>query len=304
LILRFDPGLPKWTWKDSASRAKSELRRTCGTSIDPASPYLARELQDIVTEISALPLNPRPAPLPALPSFNRFWCGAVASYLAVLAIFAQIAILQAAAFHRDQLALNAAAKANPETAGDTNRSATGDTNTSAAETASGPTPPPGSPLGIYEEADDGFGRYLRGPLIAWEAPAVIAGPPLRVERQRPANADESAYAVVSGELLLRPYPRKAVAGLLAVRVPSASGVAVMLFDARDRQLADRRVFLLHDLAENHGRHQLGDREIMYLGIPPSLNTDVVSGVFRPLPQKTPSANGMKPEFSGVVRLPD
>jgi hypothetical protein len=129
--------------------------------------------------------------------------------------------------------------------------------------------------GRYEVIDDGFGRQLRGPLRKWTFFAtdqVIN--PLDIVARAPASAEQSAFALVSGTLLVDPYPRKGVNVLLAVRVPTTRGFGFLVFNTRDRKLLDNDVLLVRESLEVGAWYQLGTRRIGYLGTPEGLQTEI------------------------------
>lgn len=134
-------------------------------------------------------------------------------------------------------------------------------------------PPPESALpsdgALYEMVDDGFGKRRRGPLRAWD---VASTPPqtISVLRINPASASQRAYARVGAELLLEPYPRKDLKVTLAVPVPANGGWAVVLYDSGERELADRRTFFLPGAMLEKQWYWLGNRRVVYLGLPPLL----------------------------------
>jgi hypothetical protein len=122
---------------------------------------------------------------------------------------------------------------------------------------------------IYEIYNDGFGRRRRGPLRAWD---VASSPPrpFTVVRMTPASAQQRAYARVGAELLLEPYPRKDLKVTLAVPVPAKGEWAVVLYDTDGRELADRRTFFLPGAPTEKSWYWLGNRRVVYLGLPPRL----------------------------------
>ncbi len=130
--------------------------------------------------------------------------------------------------------------------------------------------------GRYDVVDDGFGRRLRGPLRRWDhfAPREVAR--LVVNARAPALPEQAAYAVVSASLLLQPYVRDSVVGLLAVRVPTTRGFGIVVFNTRDRQLIDHDVLLLErpvPLVERTW-YALDHRRVLYLGTPLPLNSEI------------------------------
>lgn len=130
--------------------------------------------------------------------------------------------------------------------------------------------------GRYEVVDDGFGRRLRGPLRRWDhfAPPHVA--PLVVGRRVAAKPEQAAFAVVNATLFLQPYVRHSVVGLLAIRVPTTQGVGLMLFNTRDRQLAERDILLIQSPLPLQPRtwYQLDTRRVLYLDPPLPLDPEI------------------------------
>lgn len=124
--------------------------------------------------------------------------------------------------------------------------------------------------GEFEVVNDGFGRRLRGPLVKWEnfSPTKVA--PLPVRAKQDSTPIQQAYAKVSAELLLMPYARNSVNAFIAVRVPVDGGVGLMVFNGRERRLADNQAFALHQEPADHTWYQIEQRRVIYLGVPAEL----------------------------------
>jgi hypothetical protein len=123
---------------------------------------------------------------------------------------------------------------------------------------------------LFEEFNDGFGRRPRGPLKAWDVPAV-APRPLRVARMAPASAWERAYAKVGAELLLEPYPRRGLEITLAVPVTAPGEAAgLVLYDSVAHEVVDARTFFIAAPLVERTWYWLGNRRVVYLGAPERL----------------------------------
>ncbi|MBL9190901.1 MAG: hypothetical protein JNJ82_01005 [Opitutaceae bacterium] len=261
LVRRCDPDARPWTWADHAGRGKAEAARVrpsdAGTN-DLAS--LVARFHALVREMADLPLDPRPGPLPPQPRFAGLWGSAAAGLLVVL--FGLVHLVTSGGGSDSDGGTALAAPSAPP----------------AGEKAPPPgpgariasvTPPPGSAPGVYEEINDGFGRRLRGPLLAWEVPPGRVGRPVVVQRQMPASVDQRALAVIHGKRALRPFPSTGIDAVIAVRVPTgaAEEIGLMLFDARLRALADPDVRVVDVPPDPLAWTRLGDRTVVFLEVP-------------------------------------
>ncbi|MBP7142980.1 MAG: hypothetical protein KBA71_13805 [Opitutaceae bacterium] len=249
-----------WRWRDHSPRCLREMTRLRESLAHPLTEAPEVRLQEIARRVSGIQLQP-PASLPApAPAATLLWAGSIISVLGALGLIASIAhpVLQDVRSGREE-------KVKPVTAA-----------TSASAASDSPAfhePPPGSAPGLYESHDDGFGRHLRGPLEAWDVPPTAVGEPLALRAREQATPDQVAYALIAGELLLKPYPSRGVSALLAVRVPAGEHVGLMLYDGQARKLAGRDVFIVTAPPQPRTWHRLANRNVVYLGVPVSLAPD-------------------------------
>ncbi|MBI2513004.1 MAG: hypothetical protein HYV96_13575 [Opitutae bacterium] len=245
LIARQAPGEAPWTWRDGPARAV----RAASASREALAPeQRANPLADLAAACADLrALASKGAPVPAPPSrFIGFWAGAVLADVLPLA-FCVLPWLGVDFSSRPPPPVLVRHAPPPP-----------------AETA-----PAAAGAALFEVYDDGFGRRKRGPLRAWDV-ALEPPRPLSVTGVRPASANQRAYARVGAELLLEPYPRKDLKVTLAVPVPTPDGWALVLYDPAERELADRRTFLLREAPQEKHWYWLGNRRVVYLGAPPHL----------------------------------
>lgn len=247
------PQSAAWAWHDRPQRCLEESARSAPGSESASERALRRELDEITLEAQALPLSPRPAALPSAPRLVGLWTVATASWAVVVVLTIWIAwplLAKPEPFNfRERLVL-------PARGGSPH----------ATVTVAGAT---GSPE-IYEEINDGFGRRMRGPLRAWDLPPPQAVEPLPVVAEEDVNPDQVAYALVSGNLLLDPYPRKGLNLMLAIRVPVDQAIGLVLLDTRQRRLVEPRMYILVEAPRPRTWYQLGDRRVVYLGEPPAM----------------------------------
>jgi hypothetical protein len=148
-------------------------------------------------------------------------------------------------------------------------------------------PGPDGTVGLYERYDDGFGNRYRGPLKRWDVPKPATIMPLAVTSQGPATAEQKAFAAVSAELLLAPYPRQGRDVLLVVAVPRARdpGPGFVIYDSAKRQLSDGRAYRIATELKPSTWYSLTGREVVFLGVPRPLEGDNSLAVAPPSPEK-------------------
>ncbi|MBP8256624.1 MAG: hypothetical protein KAX37_04820 [Opitutaceae bacterium] len=259
-----------WRWRDHSPRCVREMARIRGSLASPLTESPDARLREIVRSVAEIQLQPPPSlPNPsAAPTL--LWFGSVISVLGALGLIASVAhpVIRDARTHPGEPAKPAMAVAPAAAA-------------APAQSPAFHEPPPGSAPGVYEAYDDGFGRQLRGPLTTWDVPPTALGEPLVLRAREQATPDQVAYALIAGELLLKPYPVRGVSALLAVRVPAGDHVGLMLYDGQTRKLAGRDVFIVASPPQPRTWHRLADRNVVYLGVPDSLASDFESHSGRP-----------------------
>lgn len=271
MVQKFDPAVPKWLWSDGLPRSLKEASRVA-TQYKQYPSELPRELMRLRAAIGELSKASRGETVIVEPRWWDLWLtivGAVFVALAVLVLL--IAERQPVLQHADLLATKAAAVSASAA-----KSAQSLNPTAEKQLPIVPVPDTAALLatGRYEMIDDGFGLQLRGPLERWtfypkgdlSSPDIVA--------RATATPEQAAFALVSGTLLLQPYPRQKLNVLLAVRVPTTRGFGFMIFNTRDRELFDHEVRLVRRPLEDHTWYQLGHRRVGYLGTPPALVPEI------------------------------
>jgi len=134
---------------------------------------------------------------------------------------------------------------------------------------------PNGEVGLFEIVDDGFGGHRRGPLKLWDIPKPAAPVPLRVLGQAVASGAQSAFAVVSAELLLTPYPQQGRNVLVAVAVPRPGDArpSIVLYDSATGRLADGWSYRVGSELTPATWYNLTGREVVYLGLPGAMQGD-------------------------------
>lgn len=261
MISRFDRTAPAWAWSDGYARASAAAKKILDAAPETAG-ELQRKLRGVRQAMAEIVADQTKRPRVGEPQWWDLWlCIGSATALTLVILVMPLAERRAIVTQQHQ-----PAKGMPTVV--------------AAPTKAVPPPvlaalnggivkDPEALLatGRYEILDDGFGRRLRGPLKTWDRrpPAQIAD--AEVDVRADASPEQTAYAMVSGGLLLEPYGRKAVRVLLALRVPTTRGFGIVIYNARDRQLYDRRVHLLHSALTNNTWYRLGRYHVLYLESP-------------------------------------
>ncbi len=249
LLATFAPDARPWSLRDRVSRAETEAAAVLqGIAAAPANAgAMIADIRRIRAEIQRLKLKPAPALPPLPPRLTEFWLGSAAGAVVPLAVCVGLFILVARV---------------PESP--------------VVEVRRTPPPPLAATseaaaiTELFEPFDDGFGRRLRGPLVAWDVPESLTPRPAVVRGMAPASPEQRAFARVGAELLLAPYPREGLNVMLAVPVPATEGWGVVLYDSSRRELADRRTFYVADPMQEKTWYWVGNRRVVYLGVPPRL----------------------------------
>lgn len=261
LIARYAPGGTLWRWNDDTGRCRREELALLPGQAPASLRQLEAEMNRIRHDLSGLTLPAGMARPADSPRFNAVWTGTAMATLAPVVLLIVIGARHQGAF---------------------------------APTASGPTPvataasvPLVEPeplievigadgkVGLYEIVNDGFGGRRRGPLKRWDVPKPAVPIPLQVTSQAPASGAQSAFAVVSAELLLEPYPRHGRNVLVAVAIPRLRDLrpSIILYDSVTGRLADGLNYGLGSDLTPLSWYTLSGREVVYLGLPAAMQGD-------------------------------
>ncbi len=245
LLRQWAPGAAGWSWRTRPSRCLEEAERISASLVPALNGSAARELNALRDEMRVIG-ETSGSPLPPLaPKLVELWSGAVFTSAVVIGVV--LTSVQLARTVPAPLVL-------------TDRTLIV---TPAEVTEEEPAKE------IFEVFNDGFGLRPRGPLQEWDVssaeptPLTVLGTEVSSPRQR-------AYARVSAELLLEPYPRNELQVLLAVPVRAGQPAALMLYDSEWRRLADERVFTVAELPVERSSYWVGNRRVVYLGSPAML----------------------------------
>jgi hypothetical protein len=259
LAARHVPGGPLWRWTDQTARCQRERRALLPGEPDVSERKLKAEMGRIRQEIVRLKLPPGMSQPDHPPRLGTLWIGVVvATVTPVMLLFLAMGPLPAVS-----------GKPALGTAG-------------AVATAPLMKPialieeiGPNGEVGLFEIVNDGFGGHRRGPLKLWDVPKPAAPVPLRVIGQTEASGAQSAFAVVSAEILLTPYPQQGRNVLVAVAVPRPGDTrpSIVLYDSATGRLADGWSYRVGSELTPSTWYNLTGREVVYLGLPGALQGD-------------------------------
>ncbi|HET7537729.1 MAG TPA: serine/threonine-protein kinase, partial [Candidatus Didemnitutus sp.] len=247
-----DPEGKPWNWRNGPRHCTLEMARCFPDGKISPRAQIEQQLRQIDSEAVALQASGfRPA-YASVPLLGDLWGGLMVGGLA----FAFLTVYSAATWPGREHGRNAWLPKGLQsgTARDNSTAdASGPAGNAAANALEGLSPEMMQKVakGEYEIIDDGFGRRLRGPLTKWESFAPASVQALPVLTRQASTPLQQAYAKVSAELLLSPYGHNAVNVFLAVRVPTAQGFSLMVFNGRDRRLEGTQAFSLGQSLSEH-----------------------------------------------------
>jgi hypothetical protein len=261
LAARYVPGTPSWRWTDQTARCQRERRALLPEEPDVSAGKLTAEMDRIRQDLGRLTLPAGLARPANPPRIGSLWIGVVFAAVAPVVL------------------LVVAMGPSPAIFG-----LRGQTSGTVGPVVSKPLAEPkaliqeigpNGEVGLFEIVDDGFGGHRRGPLKLWDVPKPAAPVPLRVLGQTEASGAQSAFAVVSAELLLTPYPQQGRNVLVAVAVPRPGDTrpSIVLYDSATGRLADGWSYRVGSELTPSTWYNLTGREVVYLGLPSAMKGD-------------------------------
>jgi hypothetical protein len=232
------PHSPRWQWRDGIARCRREVAAALPGVTVPSAEKIAQQLAELNWKITEIPLKSAPQLVSACNRLPALRTTSIACWFIMTIVFAS--------------SMNVGVKRVRENGW---RFAWHGVHASAPEVGADSQSP---------NADWSFGDPRR-PRVAWDLPPPPAVPPLGVEKILSATADQVAYALVEGERELLAYRRLTVKPLIAVRVPTETGLGFILFDSRDGTVAERRVYLVRQMPPMRSWFGLGRYQAVYLG---------------------------------------
>lgn len=282
LVHRCDQALALWTWRDGPSRCELEAQNVRADATAAAMPKLEQKLADTEAAMAALRTDgTRQAPTSEI-SLGGLW--PVFGAAALFCIVGTVQLLKNFGQHLGYEALTVAAtESERHIDGGAAGSSRSDTPEQLAAMLK-ELPELSSDMvekvkrGEYEIVKESFGYALQGPIQKWEFTAPPNVPLLPVKSRAPATASQRAFALVSGELLLRPYGKKGATALLVVRVPNAEGVGLMIYNARSRKLVDNVALTVNEALSDRSWHKVDRFNVIYLGTPTQMDVKLAQTV--------------------------
>lgn len=100
--------------------------------------------------------------------------------------------------------------------------------------------------------------------IAWSFRPPPNPQGVRVIKVMEPTPEQNREAREAGEYLVRPYTPSTIDNWVALRVPSDTGVALMLYDGKTGKVADKRVFIIQYVPLPRSWLMLGDHRAIFL----------------------------------------
>lgn len=244
IATRAPEGRP-WRWRDGTERCRGEMAAVLPGSVHLSDETIARQLADLNGKIAEIPLVQTVEPVPAPNRLPALWTTSIACWLIAAVVFCSAAVNGIRQVRANSVRITDALRGPSLQAG------AGDADVDSR-----------SP-----RTDWSFGDPRRT-RIAWDLPPPAAMPRLAVGKVQAATPDQVAFALVEGEQELLPYLRRTVKPLIAIRVPTETGVGLILFDSRDGTVAERRIYLVAEAPPVHSWFTLGRNQVVYLGPSP------------------------------------
>jgi hypothetical protein len=260
---RHAPGAGQWTWRDGVVRCSKELRVTVAGAFVPSEDRIMAHLTALNRKIAevplkeALPLVTPPGRLPAL------WTTSVISWLVMILVFGGAVRSGVHRVRTEGWRIIGIGSGNP-------------IQTPVVEV---------DPELKSANADWSFGDP-RNHRVVWKLPKPAAVPPVEVRTRLEAKPDQVAFALVEGERELLPFLRHSVKPLIAIRVPTESGVGLILFDTGEGTVAERRVYVVGQEPPAPSWLRLGGHDVVFLGASTQGAVPENSGPENPAPGKT------------------
>jgi len=271
LAARWDKTLTvPWTWRDGPERCLAEAQRTWPESA-AVLPELTRQYDEMKAAMASLqPVGSKAGSTNSVSWLAGLW--PVFTAAALVCIVGSVQLLKNVGQNFGYQALSIAWN-DPATEFDSKALAksSGTTDEIAALLEKIPNLSPEMVAkvknGEYEIVKEAFGYALHGPIEKWNfsPPAII--PPLPVESRETATAAQRAYALVSGELLLRPYGKKGVTAMFVISVPTKTGFGLMIYNAKSRKLVDNVALTVHEGLPDKTWYHVDRYNVIYLGAP-------------------------------------
>ncbi len=276
LASKCDPSaVRRWTWRDDPERCQAEAQRLWPEGVLEL-PVLIKQGDEMEAAMAALQPAEKKTFFPShAPRLAALW--PVYALAAVVCIVGAVQLLKNLGQHLGYQALSIAWTDTRNEGSSPNRDAADTPEQIVAQLQKFPHLSPEMAekvkKGEYEIVKESFGYTLHGPIQKWNLtpPAIV--PALPIESRAPATSAQRAFALVSGELLLRPYGKKGVTALFIVPIPTKAGFGLMVYNAKARKLMDNVALTVHEGPATDAWYRVDHYNVVYLGAPSQMDAD-------------------------------
>ena len=276
LASKCDPSaVPRWAWRDGPERCEVEAQRLWPEGVAELH-ILTKQGDEMEAAMAALQPADKKTFFPSLaPRLAALW--PVYALAALVCIVGAVQLLKNLGQHLGYQALSIAWTDSGNEKTSPNRYVADTQEEIEMQLQKLPNLSPEMvekvKKGEYEIVKESFGYTLHGPIQKWNftPPAVV--PPLPIESRAPATSAQRAFALVSGELLLRPYGKKGVTALFIVPIPTKTGFGLMVYNAKARKLMDNVALTVHRGPAIDAWYRVDHYNVIYLGAPSQMDAD-------------------------------
>ena len=272
LVSRWDKTVAApWSWRDGPDRCLVEAQR-----IWPESPAVLPELTKQYDEMKVAMASLLPADPKAGSAIHGSWLPGLWPVFAIAALVGLVGSVQLVKNLGQKLGYQALSIAWSDPAADfASPASLSQSSEKPEEIAAQLEKIPGLSAemvekvksGEYEIVKESFGYVLQGPIQKWNLRPTGPIPQLPVESRATATAAQRAYALVCGELLVRPYGKKGVTAMFVVPVPTKTGFGLMVYNAKAKRLVDNVALTLHEGLPDKTWYHVDRYNVIYMGSP-------------------------------------
>lgn len=276
LASKCDPSaVPRWNWRDDPERCQAEAQRLWPEGVVDL-PVLIKQGDEMEAAMAALQPAEKKTFFPSLaPRLTALW--PVFALAALVGIVGAVQLLKNLGQRLGYQALSIAWSDSGNERSSPNRYAADTPEEIEAELEKLPNISPVMAekvrKGQYEIVKESFGYTLHGPIQKWNFTPPALVPPLPIESRAPATSAQRAFALVSGELLLRPYRKKGVTALFIVPIPTKTGFGLMVYNAKARKLMDNVALTVRKGPATDAWYRVDHYNVIYLGAPSQMDAD-------------------------------
>ncbi|HEY4247510.1 MAG TPA: serine/threonine-protein kinase [Lacunisphaera sp.] len=271
-----DPSaVPRWSWREGPERCEAEAQRLWPEGAAELH-ALTKQVDEMETTMAALqPAEKKPFFPSHAPRLVSLW--PVYALAVLVCLVGAVQLLKNLGQHLGYQALSIAWTDSGDGQSSVKRYAADTPEEIQAQLQKLPNLSPEMvekiKKGEYEIVKESFGYTLHGPIQKWNFTPPSVVPPLPIESRAPATSAQRAFALVSGELLLRPYGKKGVTALFIVPIPTKTGFGLMVYNAKARKLMDNVALTVHEGPATDAWYRVDHYNVIYLGAPSQMDAD-------------------------------